>query len=82
MSIRIFMDNVVVLAAENCVLADLPKIFTTGSVNRMSDAELERLGSEFPDVQQERAELQAECDSLNEGLQSCQKYRDRPKTCK
>lgn len=82
MSLRTFTDNVIILAIENCLVRDLPNVFTTRVVNRMHRSELERLASESPDIQQERIELQAEHDSLKKGLAACNKYRDRPMTGK
>ncbi|RYP76351.1 hypothetical protein DL771_001790 [Monosporascus sp. 5C6A] len=80
MSLRTFTDNVIVLAIENCLVRDLPNVFTTRAVNRMEPAKLEQLASESPDIQQERAELQGEIDALTKGLESCNRYRDRPMT--
>ncbi|KAF3062110.1 Interferon-induced GTP-binding protein Mx [Daldinia childiae] len=80
MSLRTFTDNVVVLAVENCLMRDLPSIFTTTRVNGMEDNELERLASESPEVQTERKELQAEYDALKKGLQICNKFKERKST--
>lgn len=82
MSLRTFTDNVIILAIENCLVRDLPNVFTTRAVNRMKRAELEQLASESPEIQVERDEVQREYDSLNRGLEACNRYRDRPMTCK
>lgn len=80
MSLRTFTDNVVILAIENCLVRDLPNLFTTRVVNRMQQAELKQLASESPDIRQERTEVQAEYDALKKGLEACNKHRDRPMT--
>ncbi|RYP79473.1 hypothetical protein DL770_006654 [Monosporascus sp. CRB-9-2] len=80
MSLRTFTDNVIVLAIENCLVRDLPSVFTTRTVSCMEPAKLEKLASESPEIQQERTELQEEIDALTKGLESCNKYRDRPMT--
>ncbi|RYP20957.1 hypothetical protein DL765_002494 [Monosporascus sp. GIB2] len=67
MSLRTFTDNVIVLAIENCLIRDLPNVFTTRAVNRMEPTKLEQLASESPDIQQERTELQGEIDALTKG---------------
>ncbi|RYP01084.1 hypothetical protein DL764_006318 [Monosporascus ibericus] len=81
MSLRTFTDNVIVLAIENCLVRDLPNVFTTRTVSRMEPAKLEQLASESQEIQQERTELKDEIDALARGLESCNKYRDRPMTC-
>ncbi|KAI0379189.1 P-loop containing nucleoside triphosphate hydrolase protein [Hypomontagnella monticulosa] len=77
MSLRTFTDNVIVLAIENCLIRELPSIFTTDKVNEMEDDELERLASDSPEIQAERDELQAEHDALKKGLQICNKFKER-----
>ncbi|KAI1100697.1 P-loop containing nucleoside triphosphate hydrolase protein [Jackrogersella minutella] len=80
MSLRTFTDNMIVLAVENCLIRDLPSIFSTDRVNQMEDDELERLSSESPEIQTERKELQAEYDALKKGLQICNKFKERKVT--
>ncbi|KAI1073392.1 P-loop containing nucleoside triphosphate hydrolase protein [Whalleya microplaca] len=80
MSLRTFTDNVIVLAVENCLIRDLPSIFTTDKVNQMEDNELERLASESPEIQIERREVQAEYDALKKGLKLCNEFRGRKAT--
>ncbi|KAI1479949.1 P-loop containing nucleoside triphosphate hydrolase protein, partial [Daldinia eschscholtzii] len=80
MSLRTFVDNVVVLAVENCLIRDLPSILTTAKIHEMEDNELERLASESPEVQIERKELQSEYEALEKGLQICNKFKQRKTT--
>ncbi|KAK8130839.1 hypothetical protein PG984_007277 [Apiospora sp. TS-2023a] len=76
MALRTFTDNVVILAIENCLIQELPSIFTTEMVNQMNETELDRLASESEDVREERAQLQKEHDALKDGLKSCNRYRE------
>ncbi|KAI8945016.1 P-loop containing nucleoside triphosphate hydrolase protein [Xylaria longipes] len=80
LSLRIFTDNVIILAIENCLIKDLPAIFTTSVVSQMDDEMLERLAAESPDIQVERAELEVECEALQKGLDLCKTYRTRKPT--
>lgn len=82
MALRTFTDNVIILAIENCLIQEVPSIFTTEMVNQMDDVELDRLASESEDVREERAQLQKEHDALKEGLKSCNRYRERGVPCK
>ncbi|RYC63809.1 hypothetical protein CHU98_g2382 [Xylaria longipes] len=82
LSLRIFTDNVIILAIENCLIKDLPAIFTTSVVSQMDDEMLERLAAESPDIQVERAELEVECEALQKGLDLCKTYRTRKPTGK
>lgn len=82
MALRTFTDNIIILAIENCLIQQLPSIFTTEMVNQMDDTELDRLASESEDIREERAQLQKEHDALKEGLKSCNRYRERREPCK
>lgn len=72
----------IILAIENCLIKDLPTIFTTGVVSQMDNDMLERLAAESADVQVERAELEVECEALQKGLHLCKTYRTRNPTGK
>ncbi|TGJ86557.1 hypothetical protein E0Z10_g2250 [Xylaria hypoxylon] len=80
LSLRNFTDNVIILAIENCLIKDLPTIFTTSVVSQMEDDMLERLATESTDIQVERAELIVECEALQKGLDICKTYRGRNTT--
>ncbi|KAI3331443.1 hypothetical protein HD806DRAFT_518465 [Xylariaceae sp. AK1471] len=77
LSLRTFIDNVIVLAIENCLIKDLPTILTTSTVSQMEDDELQRLAAESADIQVERTELQTEYEALKKGLDLCKSYRAR-----
>lgn len=82
MSLRTFTDNVIHLVVENCLVADIPNIFSTRVVTQMSDELLRRLAEESDEVKLERSELTDEIDKLRVGLQSCQRSRPRDFTGK
>ncbi|KAK8015118.1 hypothetical protein PG990_008414 [Apiospora arundinis] len=77
MALRTFIDNIMILAIENCLVQDIPSIFTTEMVSQMDDAELDRLASESEDIRDERVQLQKEHDALKEGLKHCNRYQER-----
>ncbi|KAJ3568840.1 hypothetical protein NPX13_g6281 [Xylaria arbuscula] len=80
LSLRNFTDNITILAIENCLVKDIPSIFTTSMVSQMQDDMLERLAAESSEMQVERAELEAECETLQKGLDLCKTYRGRNST--
>ncbi|KAI1358948.1 P-loop containing nucleoside triphosphate hydrolase protein [Xylaria arbuscula] len=80
LSLRNFTDNITILAIENCLVKDIPSIFTTSMVSQMQDDMLERLAAESAEMQVERAELAAECETLQKGLDLCKTYRGRNST--
>ncbi|KAI1776537.1 hypothetical protein F4818DRAFT_457363 [Hypoxylon cercidicola] len=71
MSLRIFTDNVVVLAVENCLIRDLPSVIAKESFKQMSDEELKHLASEAADIQEARQQHRMELNFLEEGLRAC-----------
>ena len=80
MSLRIFVDNVINLAVESCLVCDLPDILTPRKVDRMSASKLTELAAESDEVQSQRLALQNEVRILREGLRRCQRHRPRELT--
>ncbi|KAM0807103.1 putative GED domain-containing protein [Seiridium cardinale] len=76
-SLRTFTENMVILAIENCLIEDLPHLFTSEKVNQMENEELEQLAAETEELRLERAQVKEEHDSLKKGLEFCSKYRKR-----
>ncbi|KAK6827334.1 Interferon-induced GTP-binding protein Mx [Apiospora arundinis] len=77
MALRTFSDNVIILAIENCLIQEIPLIFTTQMVNQMELDELVRLAAEPQEVREDRAQLQEDHEALKEGLALCKQYRER-----
>ncbi|KAE8376604.1 P-loop containing nucleoside triphosphate hydrolase protein [Aspergillus bertholletiae] len=67
-SIVTFVDNIAVLAIENCLLEPLERIFTSQTVNDMEDQQIRELAEEPVHVQRDRQRLNQELDRLRAGL--------------
>ncbi|KAK4129909.1 hypothetical protein BT67DRAFT_253357 [Trichocladium antarcticum] len=80
MSLRTFIDNVINLAVESCLVCDVPTILTPRKVDGMSVDRLKELASESAEVEAERQMLREETDALREGLRRCQQHRPRAST--
>jgi hypothetical protein len=80
MSLRTFVDNVINLAVESCLVCDIPDILTPRKVNRMSANQLAELAADSDEVQSQRLALQNEVRILREGLRMCQRHRPRELT--
>ncbi|PWY94608.1 hypothetical protein BO94DRAFT_553517 [Aspergillus sclerotioniger CBS 115572] len=63
-----FMNNVVTLGIENCLLGPLEKIFTSQSINEMSDEQIQDLATEPTFVREERELLSEELTKLQTSL--------------
>ncbi|KAL2144474.1 hypothetical protein VTI28DRAFT_9049 [Corynascus sepedonium] len=77
MSLRTFIDNIINLAAESCLVRDIPTILTPMKVDAMSANTLEELASESEEVQIQRRRLEDEVKILREGLRKCQRHERR-----
>ncbi|TGJ86876.1 hypothetical protein E0Z10_g1904 [Xylaria hypoxylon] len=80
MSLGTFAQNVVNLAAENCLISDLHTILTPSMVVRMKEERLKELASESEDVQGKRQALRHQIDILRSGLRICQQARHHERT--
>ena len=80
MSLRTFVDNVINLAVESCLVCDIPDILTPSKIDRMSANQLMELAAESEEVQSQRLALQNEVRILREGLRKCQRHRPRELT--
>ncbi|OOG00583.1 hypothetical protein ASPCADRAFT_38453 [Aspergillus carbonarius ITEM 5010] len=63
-----FMNNVVTLGIENCLLGPLENIFTSQSINNMSDEQIQDLATEPSFVREERELLSEELTKLQTSL--------------
>ncbi|KAK0627952.1 P-loop containing nucleoside triphosphate hydrolase protein [Immersiella caudata] len=77
MSLRVFTDNVMTLALENCLISDIPNILSPGQVYSMSDEKVAVLAAESKPVQRLRQELQTDLEKLRAGFSACRKHRSR-----
>jgi hypothetical protein len=72
-----FLDNVVVLGVESCLLSKLGDIFSPETVARMDDDTLQLLGGESPDTAADREDLQAQLTKLEASLKTCRRHVGR-----
>ncbi|KAK4237082.1 P-loop containing nucleoside triphosphate hydrolase protein [Achaetomium macrosporum] len=77
MSLRTFIDNVINLAVESCLVRDIPTILTVAKVGGMTPETLEGLASESEEFRNQRDRLQKEVEILTEGLRECQRHERR-----
>src|SRR5947207_13706389 len=77
-ALAVFMDNVAILAIENCVMNKVSHLLSAVEIARMSGDEAMLLGSESPDVVRTRRETLAKVEALQAGLDTCQKHVRRP----
>ncbi|KOS20018.1 Interferon-induced GTP-binding protein Mx [Escovopsis weberi] len=64
MSLRTFTDNVIILAAENCLIAKIPDLLTTMTSYDIDEEKLKRLADEPQLVSRERVRLSKEIQAL------------------
>lgn len=77
MSRHTFIENVINLAVENCLIDDIPRILTPTVVSQMTEETLRDLASESDDILSKRTFLQEQVRLLREGLKICQQHRHR-----
>ena len=70
-SLRVFTDNVVTLALENCLISDIPNILSPDRFYDMSEETVKALAAESKEIQKERSELQSQLKRLR---QTAHKY--------
>lgn len=76
-SLKTFVDNIIILAIENCLICELPSILEPNKVNGMTDDQIKELVAESDEVIEERSRVQKALTSLNEGLKACRRHRIR-----
>ncbi len=77
MSVKTFIENVIILAVENCLICEIPSILSPDKVYAMDDEKLKEIAGESEDVRMDRERLRQEYDALIQGLQNCQKFKPR-----
>ncbi|CAI7566369.1 unnamed protein product [Penicillium palitans] len=65
-----FVDNVAILAIENCLLCPLEHIFTGKTVLDMDDQQIQEIAAEPPNIQKDRERLNEELGKLRKGIQT------------
>ena len=72
-----FIDNVSILAIEDCLISKLSTLFRSRNVLEMSDQDISRLAGETPESSLERKRLEAKRGILETGLQSLKSLHKR-----
>lgn len=67
-AITVFISNIAVLGIENCLIASLPDLFSSETILRMEDEQLEAIAAESEDIRLERAMLDEKIKDLEKGL--------------
>lgn len=65
-----FVDNVAILAIENCLLCPLEHIFTGKTVLGMDDQQIQEIAAEPSNIQKDRERLNEELEKLRKGRQT------------
>jgi len=80
---RNFTENIVILAIENELISELPKIFNAGKFAGMEDDAILDIAAESAQVQQTRAKLVHELAKLKKGIALCDAHsrRKRNREC-
>ncbi|PGH06396.1 hypothetical protein GX51_02408 [Blastomyces parvus] len=74
MALTTFIDNVAILATENCLILPLESILTPLTINAMEEAEINRLAAEPTYVQRNREQLRSDLSKLNAALRICKHH--------
>ncbi|KAK4455101.1 P-loop containing nucleoside triphosphate hydrolase protein [Podospora aff. communis PSN243] len=74
---RTFIENVVILAIENELVCEIPKILAAGKFAGMDDDAILELAAESPHIQQIRAKLVDELERLRQGIALCEAHSRR-----
>ncbi|OCK79504.1 hypothetical protein K432DRAFT_354779 [Lepidopterella palustris CBS 459.81] len=69
-----FIDNVVILAIENCLVQPLESIFTTQTVNQLHHTVVTQLAAEPTYVQANRNQFKSDLEKLEAGLRTCNSF--------
>lgn len=72
-----FVDNIVTLGFEACLLSNLSDIFSPQTVSRMDDEMLQLLAGESPRQMRQREDLQRDLQTLKSSLKTCKRHDSR-----
>lgn len=70
-----FIDNIAILAIENCLLRPLEQIFTGQTIINMDDAQVQSIAAEPISVEMDRNRLSEELSKLKAGRQTLSAFR-------
>jgi GTP-binding protein EngB required for normal cell division len=76
-ALETFIDNVVILGVESCLLSRLEEMFTPEIVVQMDEDILNLVGGESEDVRTEREELNKQLETLEDSLKRCRRHTSR-----
>ncbi|OAP57661.1 hypothetical protein AYL99_08399 [Fonsecaea erecta] len=76
-ALETFIQNVVVLGVESCLLSKLEEMFSPETVGQMKEDKLELLGGETPEMMTERTDLAARLSTLEAALKNCRRHASR-----
>jgi transcriptional regulator of NAD metabolism len=73
-AISVFINNIAVLAIENCLIKDLSAIFSPTLAANMDDEQLQAIAGECEEVRCEREDLRKKLEVLQSGKQILHKH--------
>ena len=73
-AIRVFMDNIVVLAVEGCLIDGLTDVFNPTEVAQMDKALIKKLAEEDNLTQKQREILDKKIKDLEKAREICRRY--------
>ncbi len=73
-ALETFIDNVVVLGVESCMLSKLEEMFSPETVVQMKEEKLQLLGGEAPEIVAERTDLLGRLGTLEAALKNCRRH--------
>ena len=74
-AIETFIDNVTMIAVENCLISGLENVLSPGRIAEMTDDELDAIASESSENQSNRQSLQKVLEGLDVALKTCRKHQ-------
>ncbi|OAL37961.1 hypothetical protein AYO20_02794 [Fonsecaea nubica] len=76
-ALETFVDNVVMLGVESCLLSKLEEMFSPETVAQMKEDKLQLLGGETPEMISERTDLTTRLKTLETALKNCRRHASR-----
>jgi hypothetical protein len=70
-----FVDNVNILAIENCLIHPFETILTPAEIDALPNNLIDEIGQEAPHVQRNREHLESQLEKLKRGREACRRHR-------